>query len=213
MREPSPDDISAPKAKRPPPLQSRAHRTRDALLSAVEDIVAADGTQAVTTTRVAQATGVAVGTVYRYFPDRDALLLAAYDATVARITADCAARLAALPGETPPSHAARLLLDIYLEAALAVPAHAALLVAMRAIRPIAADQEGGDRAGISARLFQPFMQKFLPQAAPDALRLHFAEVLVATMVDLYLLADDGEKRRLKQELDAHVDLVMRRLAE
>lgn len=206
------DRTGTARAKRQP-LQTRAHRTRDALLGAVEAIAAAEGAQAVTTTRIAQATGVAVGTVYRYFPDRDALVLAAYDATVERITARCAERLETLPGGTPAAGAAHLLLDAYLEAALREPAHAALLVAMRAIRPVAADQDGGDRAGISARLFQPFMLKFLPHARPDLLRLHFAEVLVATMVDLYLLAADaGEKQRLKQEINVHVDLLMRRLA-
>ena len=77
------------------PRQTRAKKTRDALLGAVERIVAAEGAEAVTTTRIAVETGVAVGTIYRYFDGREALLLSAYDATVARIVASCGAIIVA----------------------------------------------------------------------------------------------------------------------
>ena len=60
-----------------------------------------DGAEAVTTTRVAQQSGVAVGTIYRYFTDRNELLLAAYDATVTRIVAACASSI----GRHPHRHA------------------------------------------------------------------------------------------------------------
>ncbi|MCB2076512.1 MAG: TetR/AcrR family transcriptional regulator, partial [Novosphingobium sp.] len=113
-----------------PPRQKRSLRTRAALLSAVEDLVAAEGSDAVTTTRIAAETGVAVGTIYRYFADREALLLAAYDETVGRVVAECNKALATLPEETLAPDAARSLLRCYLEAAEAIPAHAGLLRAM-----------------------------------------------------------------------------------
>src|SRR5690349_6080051 len=98
------------------PRQKRAMRTREALLEAVERLVAAEGPAAVTTTRLAAETGISVGTIYRYFADREALLLAAYDATVARIVAVCAEVLDGLPLDVPAVEAARMLLVRYLEA-------------------------------------------------------------------------------------------------
>ena len=80
-------DLTTAKAE---PVQERALRTRAALLAATEELVTDRGIEAVTTTSVAAAAGCSVGSLYRYFADREALLLAAYDATVRRIVARCA---------------------------------------------------------------------------------------------------------------------------
>jgi AcrR family transcriptional regulator len=193
------------------PRQPRALRTRARLLEAVEVLVAAEGPEAVTTTRVAAETGVSVGTIYRYFEDREALLLAAYDATVARIVEQCAAVLHELPADMPAAEAARILLFSYLEAAEAIPAHAGLLAAMRAIRPIEADQGGSNEVSIIGDLLAPFLAKFAPGAAADRSRLHFLNVLIGTMVDLYLVTPEpAERRRLRTEIDAHMQLALER---
>ena len=195
------------------PRQKRAMRTREALLDAVERLVADEGPAAVTTTRLAAETGAAVGTIYRYFADREALLLSAYDATVARIVAVCASELDALPPEVPASEAAQMLLARYLEAAEAIPAHAGLLSAMRAIRPIEADQMGENQAGIMADLILPFMARLTSDAAAlEPGRLNFISVLVGTMVDLYLVTSDRSARAaILAEMEAHVALIVDRL--
>jgi AcrR family transcriptional regulator len=195
------------------PRQNRALKTRAALLEAVETLVAAEGSEAVTTTRIAAETGVSVGTIYRYFSDREALLLAAYDATVARIVEQCAAALNVLPGDLAPAAAARRLLSCYLEAAEAIPAHAGLLRAMRSIRPIEADQQGENQVGIMAELFLPFLARYAPGAENlDPVRLLFMSALVGTMVDLYLVTADATARvRLREEIEAHVLLIIDRL--
>lgn len=193
------------------PRRSRGLKTRAALLDAVEALVAAEGPDAVTTTRIAAETGVSVGTIYRYFSDREALLLAAYDETVSRIVASCAAALEALPAGIRPAEAARHLLSRYLDEAEAIPAHAGLLAAMRAIRPIEADQEGGNEASITADLLAPFLEKFAPGAAVDPMRLHFMNVLIGTMVDLYLVTSDpAERLGLRAEIEAHTLLALER---
>jgi len=193
------------------PRRSRGLKTRAALLDAVEKLVALEGPDAVTTTRIAGETGVSVGTIYRYFSDREALLLAAYDATVGRIVARCVAALSVLPADTPPADAARLLLSRYLDEAEAIPAHAGLLAAMRAIRPIEADQSGGNEVSITANLLAPFLEKFAPGAVIDTARLHFINVLIGTMVDLYLVTpDQGERLCLRAEIDAHTLLALER---
>lgn len=193
------------------PRQGRALRTRDRLLSAVEDLVAAEGAEAVTTTRLASATGVSVGTIYRYFDDRDALLLAAYDATVTRIVAACSAALADLDPGLAVADAARELLRLYLDTADAIPAHSGLLAAMRAIRPVAADQGGNNEVTIVGDLLRPFLQKFAGGAAMDPTRLHFLNVLLGTLVDLYLVTTDTKERtRLRGEIEAHMLLALDR---
>lgn len=193
------------------PRRLRGLKTRASLLDAVEALVAAEGPVAVTTTRIAAETGVSVGTIYRYFTDREALLLAAYDATVNRIVARCVAVLEALPGNIQPAQAARHLLASYLNEAEAVPAHAGLLAAMRAIRPVEADQSGGNEVSITANLLAPFLEKFAPGAAVDPARLHFMNVLIGTMVDLYLVTPDpAERLGLRAEIEAHTLLALER---
>jgi AcrR family transcriptional regulator len=195
------------------PRQPRALRTREALLAAVERLVVAEGHAAVTTTRLAAETGVSVGTIYRYFTDREALLLAAYDATVARIVEACAEALDDLPANIPASEAAGALLSGYLDAAEAIPAHAGLLGAMRAIRPIEADQQGENQAGIMGELILPFLKRYMPNAEMvDPVQLQFASALIGTMVDLYLVTGEASaRRRMREEIEVHLGLIVKRL--
>lgn len=203
-----------PRPKVIAPRQPRAVETRQRLLDAVEALVAAEGAGAVTTTRLAAETGVAVGTIYRYFADRDALLLSAYDATVGRIVAECADALDHLPAQLEPQLAAGTLLSAYLAAAESIPAHAGLLSAMRAIRPTEADQLGGNHAGILRDLFLPFFQRYLPGAATtEPAKLAFISVMVGTMVDLYLVAEPAKRPTLRAEIEAHLRLMVERIAE
>ncbi len=192
------------------PIQPRAHRTRAALLDAVERIVATDGAEAVTTTRIAKETGLAVGTIYRYFTDRDEMLLAAYDETVTRIVTACARSLEQAEPSASPLDAAEDLLSLYLSTAEAIPSHAGLLKAMRAIRPIEADQTGNNETTIVGGLLLPFWQRYA-DAPPDPERLHFLSVLLGTLVDLYLMTSDPlGRQRLRPEITAHMRLALER---
>lgn len=192
------------------PLQGRAMRTKAAMLAAVERVVASEGPEAVTTTRIASETALSVGSVYRYFPDRDALLLAAYDATVMRIVAACEKALNALPPGLAREDAARRLLSEYLAAAESIPAHSGLLRAMRSIRPVETDQSGGG-ADISGHILAPFVARFGPRL-PDGARVRFLGILLGTMVDLYLVTSDPTERlRLRDELEAHMLFALGRI--
>ena len=193
------------------PRQKRALETCAALLAAVENLVASEGPDAVTTTRVAAKTGVAVGTIYRYFADRDALLLAAYDETVGRIVARCHDVLEALPADAGPAEAARVLLGRYLEAAEAIPAHTGLLQAMRTIRPVAADQEANEDR-VTREIFAPFLTRFAPGANAPPAALHLMSVTIGTLVDLYLVTEgETERTWLRGEIEAHVAFIVGRL--
>lgn len=58
------------------PAQGRSKHTVDIILQASEQLLVRKGEQGLTTTSVAEYAGVSVGTLYQYFSDRDALLLA-----------------------------------------------------------------------------------------------------------------------------------------
>lgn len=203
---------SEPTTKTVFPRQRRALATREAILAAVERIVEKEGGDAVTTTRVAAEIGVAVGTIYRYFESREAMLLEAYDATVTRIAHACGEVLAGMDPATEPREAARLLLGIYLETAESLPAHAGLLRAMRAIRPVEADQSGNNEVTIVGDIVAPFLEKFTGAVPDDPARLHFLSVLLGTLVDLYLVSAPDDRPRLRGEIEAHMLLALERIS-
>lgn len=57
------------------PRQSRAKFTVSVILEAAQQLLWEGGIKAVTTRHVAQRAGVGVGTLYEYFPNRDAILI------------------------------------------------------------------------------------------------------------------------------------------
>ena len=58
------------------PQQARAAVTLDAIFEATVQLLIADGPRRLTTTRVAARAGVSVGTMYQYFPHKQALIYA-----------------------------------------------------------------------------------------------------------------------------------------
>lgn len=67
-----------------PPVESRADERRDALAATVSAVVAQQGLEAVTVRRIAQDSGIAIGTVQYYFPTKDAMIAAAFARVVER---------------------------------------------------------------------------------------------------------------------------------
>jgi AcrR family transcriptional regulator len=60
-------------APRKRPRQERSEATVDAILEAAAKIFVADGYDAATTNGIAEAAGTSVGSVYQYFPSKDAI--------------------------------------------------------------------------------------------------------------------------------------------
>lgn len=193
------------------PRQPRAIATRARLLEIVESIVAKEGSDAVTTTRVAAEAGSAVGTIYRYFEDRNAMLLGAYDAIVLRLVSCCQAALDELPASMPIAQAASELLKIYLEASEQLPAHAALLAEMRRIRPFENGHPHESRE-LAETVVSPFLQRFAPDTENSGIRLRIIGTILVTLVDLYLVTSDPlERATVRTELEAHLQLMLSRL--
>jgi AcrR family transcriptional regulator len=58
------------------PSQARSQATVDAIFEATIQVLLGDGLQRLTTIRVAERAGVSVGTLYQYYPNKQALLFA-----------------------------------------------------------------------------------------------------------------------------------------
>ncbi|MDT0136158.1 TetR/AcrR family transcriptional regulator [Acidovorax sp. PRC11] len=71
-----PPASAGPAGMRRQPTQERALQTIEAIFGATAQIVENDGEAALTTNRVAQVAGVSIGTLYQYFPSKEAVLLA-----------------------------------------------------------------------------------------------------------------------------------------
>ena len=63
-------------AQRKKPRQARARETVEVILAATARVLANEGHGKATTNRIAQVAGVSVGSLYQYFPNRDALFAA-----------------------------------------------------------------------------------------------------------------------------------------
>ncbi|MFN0245416.1 MAG: TetR/AcrR family transcriptional regulator [Kofleriaceae bacterium] len=72
-RRPRPSKPTPPLARRRP-RQPRAIVTIDAVLIAVERVLDAHGPSGLTTNRVAEVAGVSIGSVYQYYPNKQALI-------------------------------------------------------------------------------------------------------------------------------------------
>jgi AcrR family transcriptional regulator len=68
--------VSPPLSPRKSPRQARAVATRDAILGAAAHIIARGGLAAFNTNAVAERAGVSIGSLYQYFPNKDALMVA-----------------------------------------------------------------------------------------------------------------------------------------
>lgn len=61
------------------PVQERAKRSIARILEAAHEVLRRDGAEAATTVAFAAQAGVAVGSLYNYFPNKEAVILALYD--------------------------------------------------------------------------------------------------------------------------------------
>lgn len=72
-------DATAPRPSEIPPQQARSRRTRDAIVGALEELLREGTFQAASVAEIAERAGVAVGSVYRRFENKDAMVPALFD--------------------------------------------------------------------------------------------------------------------------------------
>src|SRR6185436_18877511 len=67
------------------PRQQRSRQTVEAVLDAVPHVLRRHGAEAITTNRVAEAAGISIGSLYQYFPDKQAIFMALHDRHVDQV--------------------------------------------------------------------------------------------------------------------------------
>lgn len=75
------------------PRQARARATVEALLDSAARILESGGYAALTTNRVAEVAGVSIGSVYEYFPNKQAIVAETLARTMREIVAEVSASL------------------------------------------------------------------------------------------------------------------------
>jgi AcrR family transcriptional regulator len=93
------------------PLRADARRNRARLLDAAVRAFSREDDAEVTLEAIARDAGVGIGTLYRHFPTREALIEAAYRSELARL---CDA-VPALLAELPPDQATRAWMDLFVD--------------------------------------------------------------------------------------------------
>ena len=125
-------DLSEKKA----PRQARARATVAALLDATARILERGGYAALTTNRIAEVAGVSVGSVYEYFPNKQAIVARLVARTMHEIVEEVAAGLAELLQTPDRRHAFRQWFTVMMDA---VEKRRALLKVLRREVPFAAN--------------------------------------------------------------------------
>ena len=67
------------------PKQQRSRQTVEAVREAVQRVVRRHGAGAITTNRVAEAAGISIGSLYQYFPNKQAIFMALHDRHVDKV--------------------------------------------------------------------------------------------------------------------------------
>lgn len=85
---PTPPKVRPQSNPRHAPKQGRSRAIVQAIVDAGRQLLGEEDPQSLTTNRIAERAGVSIGSLYRYFPNKDAVLAAIYDAEVGREAAD-----------------------------------------------------------------------------------------------------------------------------
>ncbi|MEA2339979.1 MAG: hypothetical protein QOG11_56 [Solirubrobacteraceae bacterium] len=186
------------------PQQDRSRDKMRRVLDAADRLLAHEGSDALATTRVAAAAGIAVGSLYAYFPDKDAIA----EALALRYWGEIERRIAAVveaDEREPLPDATRALLDAVAEGFRASRGFRALWFSPLRTERLR-DSTRPARITIGA-----LVERLLAHHWPDA---DAAER--ATVARMYVLAGDGllrEAFRLDPEGDATVLLEGHRMLD
>ncbi|MEZ5709840.1 MAG: TetR/AcrR family transcriptional regulator [Blastomonas sp.] len=71
--------------RRKQPTQDRAKVTSDSILEAAEIIIVGEGYEKATTNYIAEKAGVSIGSLYQYFPNKDAIISALIEQEVSKV--------------------------------------------------------------------------------------------------------------------------------
>ena len=170
-------DRSSPEiSSRKLPRQARSAELVAAILAAAAQVLAKEGAQRFTTTRVAEKAGVSVGSLYQYFPNKAAILFR-LQSNEWRQTGELQ-RAILEDSERPPLDRLRSLVHAFIRSECD---EAAVRVALNDAAPLYRfAPEAKEARALGARAFQAFMREALPNA-PRAKRALAVELFASTL--------------------------------
>ncbi|MDR3511901.1 MAG: TetR/AcrR family transcriptional regulator [Caulobacteraceae bacterium] len=83
------------------PVQARAQVSRQKVLDAAHALLKTHGARQLTTLAIAEASGVSIGAIYRFFPNKESIICRLYEEKLERIRALGLANRPGAPGLTP----------------------------------------------------------------------------------------------------------------
>jgi AcrR family transcriptional regulator len=185
-------------ASRKAPKQARSSELVAAVLEAAVQVLAAEGAQRFTTSRVAEKAGVSVGSLYQYFPNKAAILFRLQSDEWRRTTAMLSAILA--DTARPPLDRLRSLVHAFVRSECE---EAAMRVALNDTAPLYRDApEAREVRQSGEEAVRTFLREVLP-AAPDATRLLAAGLLTDTLSAVG--KQFSERPRTPEEIVAYAD--------
>jgi AcrR family transcriptional regulator len=155
------------------PVQARSAATIEALHGAAIQVLTREGLSRCTTTRIAGRAGMSVGSLYQYYPNRDALLAAVLEQHLERITAAVEQACSDLRGK-PVSRMASALVTAFL---------AAKLRDSRESKALYAVAEGRGGARLVARMYKRMVAAVAAMLA-DAPDAHFDDPTMTATIAL-----------------------------
>jgi AcrR family transcriptional regulator len=102
--------------RRSAPQQERSRLMVERILTAGAEVLTEHGYEAATTNRIAEAAGISPGSLYQYFPDKEAIIAEVVDRYTDQIAARVTAHLTSQIGDPYEARTARQVLGVLLDA-------------------------------------------------------------------------------------------------
>ncbi|HET7543320.1 MAG TPA: TetR/AcrR family transcriptional regulator [Polyangiaceae bacterium] len=197
-------------AARKGPKQQRSKVTVAAILDATVRVLEQEGSDAATTSRIAEVAGVSVGTLYQYFANREAILDALQDREFERAT-EMMNRVLTRGAYRSEREVARAVIEGLLELHSAAPSlHRLLVIQALSVTPTERVQAFDLRIIAVVRSFLQLANLRIRRANVDAAAFVVYQAVRASMLACVVERPAGlDSRTLVDEL---TDLVLRYLA-
>ncbi|RUU52949.1 TetR family transcriptional regulator [Mesorhizobium sp. M2C.T.Ca.TU.002.02.1.1] len=180
------------------PKQARATELVAAILQAAAQVLAAEGAQRFTTTRVAEKAGVSVGSLYQYFPNKAALLFRLQSDEWRQTTELLCGILEDI--ELSPLERIRTLVHAFIRSECE---EAAVRGALNDAAPLYRDApEAQEAKAMADRTVETFLREVLPDVSAAA-RAMTGELIMKTLSAVG--ADFSEKERTAGGIEAYSD--------
>jgi AcrR family transcriptional regulator len=171
------------------PVQRRSEATVDTILEAAAQIFRAHGANGATTNRIAKRAGVSIGSLYQYFPNKEALLVALMERHIGRSIEQLGEVLRTSQGAAPKERvraAVRCVLDIHMD-----DPDLHRVIFEEAPRPPHVNRKFEDGEALLRATLEELFSGFPREICADPMRsAQMALLLIEGMVHRYVTARD-----------------------